>query len=180
MANLKISQLPVASTPLAGTELVPIVQGRRNRPNHCCGYSRGRDTSPRRLTTLTTTGNSALGDAEATDTHAIKGATTVLANSASAALTVTNTGAGNSFVVEDSATTDASPFMIDNAGLVGMGRYSPVERMHFGNSMAIAWDGTSVFAAGTSGAKTFKVFKQRLVLLTTDTGATVFRRGSVA
>ena len=27
MADLKISQLPVATTPLAGTELVPIVQG---------------------------------------------------------------------------------------------------------------------------------------------------------
>jgi hypothetical protein len=27
MADAKISQLPVASTPLAGTELVPVVQG---------------------------------------------------------------------------------------------------------------------------------------------------------
>lgn len=73
------------------------------------------------FTTLSSTGNASLGDAEATDTHAIKGATTVLANSASAALTVTQTGAGNAFVVEDSASTDASPFVIDANGRVTIG-----------------------------------------------------------
>jgi hypothetical protein len=73
------------------------------------------------FTTLTSTGNAALGDAEASDTHAIKGATTLLANSASAALTVTQTGAGNAFVVEDSASTDSTPFVIDGAGSVGIG-----------------------------------------------------------
>ena len=36
-------------------------------------------------------------------------------------LRVTNTGTGNSFVVEDSATPDASPFVIDAAGNVGIG-----------------------------------------------------------
>ena len=70
---------------------------------------------------VTSLGNTALGDAEASDTHAIKGATTLLANSASAALTVTQTGAGNAFVVEDSASTDSTPFVIDSAGNVGIG-----------------------------------------------------------
>ncbi len=73
------------------------------------------------FTTLSSTGNATLGDAEDTDTHAIKGATTLLANSASSALTVTQTGSGNAFVVEDSASTDATPFVIDNAGNVGIG-----------------------------------------------------------
>ncbi len=73
------------------------------------------------FTTLTSTGNAALGDAEATDTHAIKGATTILSNSASAALTVTNTGSGNSFVVEDSASTDSTPFVIDASGNTSIG-----------------------------------------------------------
>jgi len=36
-------------------------------------------------------------------------------------LTITNVGTGNSFVVEDSASTDASPFVIDAAGNVGAG-----------------------------------------------------------
>lgn len=44
------------------------------------------------------------------------GQTTLLANSASAALTVTQTGAGNAFVVEDSASTDSTPFVIDASG----------------------------------------------------------------
>ena len=73
------------------------------------------------FTTLTSTGNSSLGDAEASDTHAIKGATTLLANSASAALTVTQTGSGNAFVVEDSASTDSTPFVIDASGNVVIG-----------------------------------------------------------
>ena len=76
----------------------------------------GAGTVPGTFTTLTSTGNAALGDAEATDTHAIKGATTLLANSASAALTVTQTGAGNAFVVEDSASTDSTPFCVNGSG----------------------------------------------------------------
>ena len=47
---------------------------------------------------------------------AITGPATVTANSASAALTVTQTGAGNAFVVEDSASTDSTPFVIDASG----------------------------------------------------------------
>lgn len=63
-------------------------------------------------------GSTTLGDAEATDTHAIKGSTSVLSNSASPALIVTNTGSGNSFVVEDEASTDSTPFVISGSGLV--------------------------------------------------------------
>ena len=73
---------------------------------------------------VTSLGNTALGDAEASDTHAIKGATTLLANSASAALTVTQTGAGNAFVVEDSASTDTTPFVIDASGNTTIGAVS--------------------------------------------------------
>lgn len=73
------------------------------------------------FTTLAASGNVTLGDAEATDTHAVKGATTVLANSASPALKVTQTGAGNAFVVEDTTSTDVSPFVIDASGRVILG-----------------------------------------------------------
>lgn len=70
------------------------------------------------FTTLTTTGNAALGDAEATDTHAIKGATTLLANSASAALTITQTGAGSAFVIVGSS---AEIFRATAAGTTTLG-----------------------------------------------------------
>lgn len=76
------------------------------------------------FTTLTATGSATLGDAEASDTHAIKGATTLLANSASAALTVTQTGSGNALVVEDSANPDSTPFVIDASGRVIIGKTS--------------------------------------------------------
>lgn len=45
----------------------------------------------------------------------------ITVNSSSAALTVTQTGAGNAFVVEDSASADSTPFVIDAAGRVGIG-----------------------------------------------------------
>jgi hypothetical protein len=37
------------------------------------------------------------------------------------AMRITNTGTGNSFVVEDSASTDSTPFVIDSGGNVGIG-----------------------------------------------------------
>jgi hypothetical protein len=46
------------------------------------------------------------------------------------ALTITNTGTGNSFVVEDSASPDATPFVVDADGRVGIGTTSPTERLH--------------------------------------------------
>jgi hypothetical protein len=95
------------------------------------------------FTTLTSTGNAALGDAEATDTHSIKGATTILSNSASAALTVTNTGSGNSFVVEDSASTDSSPLVVTNAGdlIIGATTATAV----FGAKVAVEGTGVDSF-----------------------------------
>ena len=42
-------------------------------------------------------------------------------STANAAFTITNTGAGNSFVVEDSANPDSTPFVINADGLVNIG-----------------------------------------------------------
>ena len=41
-----------------------------------------------------------------------------------AALRITNTGSGNSLLVEDEASTDTTPFVIDAAGNVGIGTAS--------------------------------------------------------
>ena len=48
----------------------------------------------------------------------------VVDNSASVALRITQTGAGNALVVEDSANPDATPFLIDSAGNVVLGHTS--------------------------------------------------------
>jgi hypothetical protein len=47
--------------------------------------------------------------------------TIITANSTTPALSVTQTGTGNAFVVEDSVSPDATPFVIDNAGNVSVG-----------------------------------------------------------
>ena len=51
----------------------------------------------------------------------LTGASNVTASSASAALTVTQTGSGNAFVVEDSTSPDSTPFVVDATGNVGVG-----------------------------------------------------------
>jgi hypothetical protein len=53
--------------------------------------------------------------------NSLAGVTTLLANSASAALTVTQTGAGNAFVVEDSTSPDNTPFVIGADGRTVLG-----------------------------------------------------------
>jgi len=46
-------------------------------------------------------------------------------NSASAALTVTQTGAGNAFVVEDATSPDSTPFVVNGVGVIGLGMSPP-------------------------------------------------------
>jgi hypothetical protein len=57
-----------------------------------------------------------------TGTNAFTNATTVsIASGSAVPLTITNEGAGNSFVVEDSANPDSTPFVVATSGLVGIG-----------------------------------------------------------
>lgn len=105
------------------------------------------------FTTLSTTGNATLGDAEATDTHAIKGATTVLANSANPAVKITQTGAGNAFVVEDSASTDSTPFVIDSEGRIGQAAID-TRAMHNIGQHAATGSGLQYYRAGGTHPET--------------------------
>ncbi len=50
MADLKISQLTAASTPLAGTEVVPVVQSGSTKKVAVSDLTAGRDTSVKKLT----------------------------------------------------------------------------------------------------------------------------------
>lgn len=55
----------------------------------------------------------------------LAGPITLTANSSSDALRITQTGAGNCLVVEDAASPDSTPFVIDAAGRVGIGTATP-------------------------------------------------------
>lgn len=90
MADVKISALPAATTPLAGTEVLPIVQGGTTDKVSVANLTAGRSVAAAALE--------------------------IDANSASAAVRITQTGAGNVLVVEDSTTPDATPFVIDADG----------------------------------------------------------------
>lgn len=102
MADVKISALPAATTPLAGTELVPIVQSGVTEQVTVANLTAGRTVAA--------------------------AAVTVDANSATDAVRITQTGAGNALVVEDSTSPDASPFIVDALGkvLAGVGTTSLV------------------------------------------------------
>jgi hypothetical protein len=58
-------------------------------------------------------------------TLTITGNTTIIGNSNSDMLRVTQTGSGNAFVVEDSSNPDLTPFVITSGGTVGIGVTNP-------------------------------------------------------
>jgi len=57
------------------------------------------------------------------------GETVIATASTGNSLRITNTGSGNSLLVEDSASTDSSPFVITAAGDVGVGTASPTQKL---------------------------------------------------
>lgn len=95
MADKKISQLTPATTPLAGTEELPIVQGGSTVKVSVNNLTAGKAVTASQLT--------------------------VENNSSSDAVRITQTGAGNALVVEDSANPDATPFLINASGVAVTG-----------------------------------------------------------
>jgi hypothetical protein len=95
MADVKISALPVATTPLDGTELVPIVQSGVTEQVTVANLTAGRSVAASALV--------------------------VSANSADTLVRFTQTGAGNALLVEDSANPDATPFVVTAAGKLIVG-----------------------------------------------------------
>ena len=95
MSNSTITALTAATTPLAGTEILPVVQGGVTTKVPVADLTAGRVVSAAGLA--------------------------IDANSATDAVRITQIGTGNAFVVEDSASPDANPFTIDSSGIVLIG-----------------------------------------------------------
>ena len=101
MADVKISALPAATVPLAGTELVPIVQSGVTEQVTVDNLTAGRLVNAANLV--------------------------VSANTTTDAVRITQTNlTGNALVVEDSTSPDATPFIVDALGkvLAGVGTTS--------------------------------------------------------
>lgn len=80
------------------------------------------------------------------------GPATITDNSSSAALRITQTGSGNALLVEDSANPDATPFVVDQNGAVGIGG-TPSAGVNLYNTRDLSG---AVTAFGTSTASTVR------------------------
>jgi hypothetical protein len=93
---------------------------------------------------------------------AINATAIISANSATDALRITQTGAGNALVVEDSSNPDATPFVVTAAGNVGIGTNAPDFKMVVAGDAdtRIRVDGSSsagiYFTQGGSNAGTIR------------------------
>jgi hypothetical protein len=61
----------------------------------------------------------------------------IIVSTAETALTVTQAGTGNAFVVEDSTNPDATPFVIDASGNVGVGTSSPTTKLEVAGTVTV-------------------------------------------
>jgi len=83
-------------------------------------------------------------------TLTITGNTTIIGNSNSDMLRVTQTGSGNAFVVEDSSNPDSTPFVITSGGTVGVGTTTPTHTFHVsGNSNPVRFEGLQTNTGAT-------------------------------
>jgi len=100
------------------------------------------------------TGGTINGTTIGATTRAAVSATTLNANdasvisvsSASAALTVTQTGAGAAFLVEDETSPDSTPFIVTSTGLVGIGTQFPGASLNVYNATS-----TTAVVSGDGG-----------------------------
>lgn len=88
---------------------------------------------------------------------ATDGSTIISGSSSNAMLRITQTGAGNALVVEDSANPDATPFVVAADGNVGIGTSSPANNAGYGT---LTINGTSggVLQLQEAGTNRFQIF----------------------
>lgn len=148
MADTKISQLPSATTPLAGAELVPLVQSGATV-----------QTPTNELSKLT---------AATANTFTVKQVIEVTDNT-NAALRITQLGTADALRVEDSTNPDSTPFIIDASGNVGIGTTSPSSYLTRCASVAPSDYGPSFVAVSNSSAANWARIDLKNVNVATNT-----------
>lgn len=96
-------------------------------------------------------GNAKIEDGSVSVTN---GSVVVTQNSTTPAVRITQTGTGNALVVEDSANPDASPFVIDADGNVGIRTTSPTADLHVNGTLRLDLPATP----GAGGLAGYLVF----------------------
>lgn len=136
MANVKITELPsLSGANSVSTDLIPVVDVSADITS---SMTRGEFFT--NIPSINVVGD----------------ASTISAASSSTALTITQTGAGNALVVEDSTSPDSTPFVVTGAGNVGIGTNSPSTKLAVsGGALRIdagdAVEDALVIGAGTTG-----------------------------
>jgi hypothetical protein len=105
------------------------------------------------------TGSGALvfGTSPTLTTPAISGAATIaVASGATVPLTITNEGTGNSFVVQDSANPDSTPFTIDAGGNIGINTAAMLSPAGYGTINVDGSTGT-LYSARVAGTEVFRI-----------------------
>jgi hypothetical protein len=109
-------------------------------------------STPAAVTGTTVTGTSLVSTGGLT----ASGASVVSVNSASDALRITQVGAGNALVVEDSTNPDSTPFVVTATGLVGIGTNSPTTALDVqtsgGKFLVDAFGGSSTQIGTANGS----------------------------
>jgi len=128
MADTKISALPSASTPLTGTEVLPIVQGAANFKVAVSDLTAGRAVSALSFAGPLNGTVGATTPAAGSFTNITGSANAIISvtDNTNAALRITQLGTGNALLVEDETNPDASPFVIDNSGRTILGTTSSI------------------------------------------------------
>lgn len=152
MPDVKISALPSATTPLAGTEVLPIVQGGTTDQVSVANLTAGRSVAASGLA--------------------------IDANSSGNAVRITQTGAGNALLVEDSASPDSSPFVIDSVGRVVSGFTNWEGEWYTTGTTPTFWVVGQAGASQGYGAVNYS--GASTLLLTRSTGTNIGDRGAVA
>lgn len=92
MADVKISALPASTTPLAGTEVLPIVQGTTTKKVAVSDLTAGRNTSATQFTSTIATGTPPLVVSSTTEVANLRAATSTVADSSNAIKSNSTTG----------------------------------------------------------------------------------------
>lgn len=104
------------------------------------------------------------GVVHTTGTESIAGAKTFTGNADDVPVTITNTGTGYSFVINDEA-GDASPFIVSASGNVGIGVSSPAYPLHVGGAAATAvfvMENNTYIGAKTAAGLVRRIFSMNL------------------
>ena len=102
----------------------------------------------------------------------VAGPASVSNSGASPALTITNTGSGYSLLVEDSASTDSTPFVVTAAGDVGIGTASPAVKLDVVGVVAVPLGSAALPSITPTGDPNTGIWSPAADTLAVSTGGT--------